>query len=350
LKRDPYDVVLATHEQGFLLARVRNEIQELAGLALPEFSTINQMQGKADFVRTLDELNLPYPQTSIVRTRAQLQQTQKFPCFVKLAHSTAGMGVFRVADSSELDIVTRRLESEGRLDGETEILVQQTGLGKLSIVQSVFQHGKLVGTHCAQARVQGVGGAPMARESVWHPHVIEDIRKLGQHLNWHGALFIEYFHDADSNEVEYMEANPRIGETFNATRCGVNLCEQLVRVSLGEEVPPLPPGEIGIRTHQSFMIAMSAATKGLNRRQLVTDLYDACTSTNDFHDSEDELTRWKDDLPSVIPAAAVVLQLLLSPRSASRIVEKTVANYSLPESAASVIRELSIDELRKCFD
>jgi predicted ATP-grasp superfamily ATP-dependent carboligase len=84
-----YDVVLPTHEQVYLLSRFRDAFAPHVGLALPEFSALERLQNKAEFSRLLDELGLPQPQTTIVRTRADLNRVWRYPFFLKLAHSTA---------------------------------------------------------------------------------------------------------------------------------------------------------------------------------------------------------------------------------------------------------------------
>ena len=64
--------------------------------------------------------------------------------------------------------------------------------------------------------------------------------QIGARLAWHGAFFIDYFYDHVSRRPEYIEANPRIGETVNAMLAGLNLPQLLVRISLGEAPPRAP--------------------------------------------------------------------------------------------------------------
>ena len=349
LREEEYDVLFPTHEQVYLLARVQDQLRKLVGIALPSFEAIDRMQGKADFIRLLDELQLPYPETSLVRTAEQLQSHNEYPYFVKGSHGTAGTAVWQVKDNDDMKTIADRLLGEGHLDGKSEILVQSPGKGVLSIIQLVFQNGQLVGSHCAQARALGVGGSPMARVSVAHPNVVEDMRRLGEALNWHGAFFVEYFYDEETGQPEYLEANPRIGETFNATLCGVNLCEQYLRVAVDEAVSPLVAGETGVRTHQGFMILMAEAMQGGSRRRLFGEVSNAFRARENYDSSDDELTRMKDDWLSIIPASAVTMQLLAAPKLAKRIVDNTVRNYSLPERAAQIIREMSDEQLQRCF-
>ena len=153
------------------------------------------------------------------------------------------------------------------------MLVQQPARGVLSTVQAVFDRGGLVGVHCFEARRLGVGGMSTARISADHPIVREHVERIGEQLGWHGAFFIDYFFDRESGRPEYIEANPRIGETVNAMLSGLNLPELLVRVSLGESPPRAPLGRFGVSTHNFLMILMSAAHDGQSRAALLREMY-----------------------------------------------------------------------------
>ena len=87
----------------------------------------------------------------------------------------------------------------------------------------------------------------------------------------------------------------------------------------------------------------------LDCQKLLSQLRQGLRGRGLFADSEDELTRIRDDWPSLIPACAVTLQLLAAPRLAEGIVNATVNNYALPDSAVRAIRALSDEELAGCF-
>ena len=349
IRAERYDVLLPTHDQVFLLSRFRETLSEHVGLALPDFHAIERLQSKAEFVRLLDELNLPQPATTVVCTRQQLLQTDDFPSFIKLAHSTAGRGVQLVKNSGQLRDLVDEWESTGKLDGSNEILIQQPARGIQSTAQAVFQHGRMVGGHTFEARAIGVGGMSSARVSVSRPEVLDQVRRLGAHLDWHGAMFLDYFYDHDTGRPEYIEANPRVGETINAMLSGINLCELLVQVSMGHDVPTTPSGRAGVRTHSGFMILMWHALAGGGRRALLREWWHRQTGQDLYHDSQDELARLFDDPLSMLPAGAVCLGLLARPGSAEDIVNRTVDNYSLPDDAVSTISELSDDVAADCF-
>src|SRR5271154_2356043 len=56
-----FDVLLPTHEQGFLFARAGKRLSDRAGLALPRFESYRIAHNKACFSRLLDQLGLPQP-------------------------------------------------------------------------------------------------------------------------------------------------------------------------------------------------------------------------------------------------------------------------------------------------
>lgn len=340
VREGQYDVVLPTHEQVYLLSRYSEVLSPYAGLALPDFPSLERLHNKADFSRLLNELDLPQPDATIVRHRAELDAPWTYPFYLKLAHSTAGSGVFFIADSGALDRRADSLQRKGLLNGTSEVLLQQPARGVQSTVQAVFDRGRIVGIHSFESRRLGVGGMSAARVSVDHPLVREQVERIGKHLDWHGAVFLDYFFEAESGQPQYIEANPRIGETVNALLSGVNLPELLVRVSCGESPAPAPVGRVGTRTQSFLMIVMSAAFDGQSRRMLLREIADYRAGRGIYENSEDELTRPGEDPLSRLPRLWTISQLLAQPARAKRIVAKTVKNYSLPESATERIQSL----------
>src|SRR6478736_5262309 len=68
-----FDVLLPTHEQGFLFARMRQRLEGRAGFALPSFEAYRTAHSKAGFSRLLDQLDLPQPPTRIVTSAQALR-------------------------------------------------------------------------------------------------------------------------------------------------------------------------------------------------------------------------------------------------------------------------------------
>ena len=220
----------------------------------------------------------------------------------------------------------------------------------MCVVQAAFQHGRLIAAHCAESLGRGVGGGQGSRVSASHPIVVEHVRQLGQDLQWHGALFLEYFYDPATKQPLFIECNPRIGETLNATLSGVNLCELIVRISLGEELEPMQkPVTEGIRSFSDFFMLLQQSIGGANRRELLSEAIKMLTGRGQYRDSVPEITRPKQDPLSLIPAIATFAQLLLYPGLGRVIVNGTVDNYSLPQSGVEMIHALSDEQLDEFF-
>ena len=83
---------------------------------------------------------------------------------------------------------------------------------------------------------------------------------------------------------------------------------------------------------------MARAIEGATRRELIAEMARCYMRNGLYADSQDELTRLADDWLSGIPYTAIAAQLLVSPRSAERIVASTVENYALSPKAAQAIR------------
>ena len=234
LTRERYDVLLPVHEQAFLFAKVRERIPAGVGVALADFDSFLEVQGKVAFAHLMERLSLPQPATHIVHSRADLESMDHFPCYLKTDYSTAGRGVWRVTDKVERDRATLTLEQQGQLDGRHAIVVQEEAAGALCQAQAIFARGHLLAIHCTQTRGVSVGGGHAARMGVDHPQVREHLMVLGRALMWHGPLAVDYFFDEATGLPTYIECNPRLVEPMNATLSGVNLADLTVRVALGE--------------------------------------------------------------------------------------------------------------------
>lgn len=351
VRKNDYDVLFPVHEHIYLLAKVRERIEREVAVALPDFGMLQSMQSKSEFVRKLNSLNIPVPKTEIVSEFGELSGFDEYPCYVKLAHSTGGMGVAFIRDRNELTDLQVRFEREHRLATGSEILVQQPAPGIMCVVQAVFQHGRLIAAHCAESLARGVGGGQGLRVSASHPNVVRYVRKLGQRIQWHGAMFLEYFYDPNTGQPLFIECNPRIGETLNAKLCGINLSDLVVRISLGEVLEPVDhPVQEGVRSYSDFFLLLHQAIQGANRRTILQEAFSMMTGRGRYQGGVPEITHPKEDPLSLIPALATLGKMLVNPSSAGDIVSGTVGNYSLPQSGVDKIDQLTEEQLRKFFE
>jgi hypothetical protein len=179
--------------------------------------------------------------------------------------------------------------------------------------------------------------------------VVDDFRRLGERLAWHGPLFGEFFFDPATKTPQYIEFNPRIGDSANAAVSGVNLMQHWVDVALGRESPLPPATRPGELTHANMLILMSRAMEGASRRELWAEMQRQRRGEGHYARSHDELTRPGKDWLSVLPYVWVAGRLLARPAAAQEMVHRTVKNYALTADAARRIRDMRQDELQACL-
>jgi predicted ATP-grasp superfamily ATP-dependent carboligase len=344
LREGRYDVLLPVHEQAFLFARTQRRLAPQVGLAVTAFDQFALLQSKATFTRVLARLGLPQPRTRLVRSRAEMEAEAAFPYYVKQPYSTAGRGVWRVGDAAERAAVLDRLEAQGYLDGQTDIVIQSAASGVQCQAQAVFEHGSLIAIHCTSQRAVGMGGSQSARFGVDHPGVRSHLAELGRHLSWHGALAVDYFFDPATQQPLYFEANPRLVEPMNAVLSGVNLADLLVRLSLGESFKEagVRVGKLGVRSHSLLATLLGLAAANASRSRIAAEVVRAVAGRGVYSGSREDLTPLRSDPPSLLPLAVVIVGVLCNPAIANRLSAHTVADYSLTPKAVQTI--CSLDE------
>lgn len=345
-----YDLLLPTHEEVYLLSKYRDELSRHVGLAVPPFAAMQKMMGKVEFAQTMESLSLPTPPSEVVTLGPHSDSHARYPCYLKLNYATAGLGVRFIHGPREWQEAMDDFRRVGLIEGRTtRALVQQPASGTMCVVQAVFQEGELRAAHCARVIAAGIGGGAMVRVGVRHPEVVAHVRRLGEALRWHGAMFLEYLYDDAAERPSYIECNPRIGEPVNAHLSGVNLVDLLAKISTGQQVAGGEQPAAGVRSHVGFVRLIAEAMKGASRGELWRLWRSMQRGEGIYRDAANEMTRPTEDRLSRIPAAFVIGQLLLRPSSAVRLVEGTVNNYALSAATVRAIDAMSDDHARRLF-
>jgi len=314
LARGHFDILLPTHEQGFLFSRVALRLRDHVSFALPSFESYRAAHSKARFSALLAELGLPQPKTAIVSCAAELRRAISFPAAVKTAVGTASRGVWQVRDQCDLDRVTSELTATRAFSDA--VLVQRWIAGSTEKAQSVFCRGKLTGFHAYRQIALGVGGGEAIKESVSRPAVREMLERIGGRLAWHGALSVDYLVPAHDPRPHLIDCNPRLVEPMNAYASGTDLVALLLDVSRGEAPAALPEGRAGVRTHLAIQALLGCAARGGSRRELMREslrLWEGCAP---YNASCEELTPLRADWMSAVPVGLTTLMLLASPHTA----------------------------------
>jgi predicted ATP-grasp superfamily ATP-dependent carboligase len=312
-----FDVLLPTHEQGFLFARVRERFEGRVGLALPSFESYRMAHSKAGFSRLLVQLNLPQPPTRIVTSAQALRDAIRFPSVIKTSVGTASRGIWFVRHADDLELALRDLDAGDAF--ADEVLVQDLIAGTTEKAQSVFSRGTLLGFHAYRQLAAGVGGGEAIKQSVSRPSVRAYLEKIGAHLGWHGALSVDVMMPHEGTAPLLIDCNPRLVEPMNAYRSGVDLVGLLLRVSQGENSAPLPEGHAGVLTHLAMQALLGCASRGGTRSDILRECARLLTASGPYAGSIEELTPVRLDWFSAVPLGMTAVFLLASPKSAVKL-------------------------------
>jgi hypothetical protein len=312
-----FDVLLPTHEQGFLFARAKQRIEGRAGLALPSFESYRTAHSKAGFSRLLDRLGLPQPPTQIVTSAQQLREVVRLPAVVKTSVGTASRGIWFMGNADDLESAVHDLGVGDAF--ADEILVQDLVAGTTEKAQSVFCCGQMIGFHAYRQVMAGVGGGEAIKQSARRPVVQAHLEKVGRALDWHGALSIDYIMPDDGDTPLLIDCNPRLVEPMNAYRAGVDLVGLLLLLSLGETPAALPESREGVLTHLAMQALLGCAARGGTRRDIARECLRLFANSGSYAGSTEELTPVEADWISAVPLAVTVALLLASPKSAIKL-------------------------------
>lgn len=330
LARRRFDVLLPIHEQGYALSKTREAIENHVSVALPSHAAYQKAHNKASFSCLLSDLGLPQPRTQLVRTREQVLALDHFPLILKAATGTASRTVWPVKGPRELAAAVKELARRGAFSDD--VVVQEFIEAPVEHAQAVFDRGRLLGIHAYLQIARGAGGGDAVKESVDRPLVRKHLARIGKHLEWHGALSVDYL-AAGEDDVRYIDCNPRLVEPMNALLAGHDLLNLLLQVTRGASPEPLPAGRAGVRTHLALQALLGCAMRTRSRLELLRECRRLLTRTGIYRGSEEELTPLRIDGPSVIPTLFAAAWLLIRPRAVEQLASRGWGAHLLnPES------------------
>lgn len=306
-----YDVLLPTHEQGFLFARVQQRLLDRVGLALPGFESYRAVHSKAGFSRLLDQLELPQPATRIVHSESELRDAKRFPSIIKTSVGTASRGIWLVRDERDFEFALQDLNAGGAF--ADEVLVQEFVAGAIEKAQAVFCRGELLGFHAYRQIAAGAGGGEAIKQSVVRPRLRSHVAHIGQALGWHGALSVDCIMGEDGAAPLLIDCNPRLVEPMSAYLAGLDLVGLLLRISAGEVPAKAGESRADVRTHLAMQALLGCAAGGGTRRDLVRECWNLAAGGGPYAGSAEELTPLRLDWISAVPLAMIAMVLLAAP-------------------------------------
>jgi len=331
-----FDVLLPIHEQGLALAKVREALTPHVAIALPAFAAYQQALSKAGFSRLLSELGIPQPRTQLIGTPGQALARDDFPLALKSAIGTASRGVWIVRNGDELRAAVAQMREDQAFDDA--VLVQEYIDAPVEHAQAVFGEGRILGMHAYRQVARGAGGGDAIKESVHQPEVAEHLAVIGRHLDWHGALSVDYLAAETPAGIFYIDCNPRLVEPVNAMLAGHDLLDLLLKVTTGAQPAPLAPGRPGVRSHLAIQALLGCALRTRSRPALMRECWRLATGSGPYRGSQEELTPLRWDWPSVAPTVVLAHWLLANPGAAETMAGKRWGDHLLNPESVRLIR------------
>ena len=305
--------------------------------AVPPFEALARVQDKLAAFATLRELGLPQPPGDVITSAAELGAWRNFPVYLKTPVGTACAGVRRLASAADLNGLPGAWAAAADATG---LLAQQPAAGPLVMLQSVFDRGELVAFHAAERLREGARGGAGQKLSLDLPAARAHLGRLGQHLDWHGALSADVISTPDG--PVFIDINPRLVEPVNARRAGVDLVAVLLELACGQPVSIQPGAAAGIRTHQLLLAVLGAAARRSARSDIARELLAAGTRRGSFRSSTEELTpRLWQDPPSLALLLVAAAAVLVRPASWTFFAGGSVTAYALTAQAWTEILQRS---------
>jgi biotin carboxylase len=322
-----YDLLFPTQEQVTVLAACQEQIRrDGVTTIVPQFEALAAVQDKVAASATLERLGLPQPPTYVLANRDAVDRFDEFPAFVKSPIGTACSGVGLTRSRAELNelIAEWDLLDAFALGG---LVAQRPAEGPLAEVQSVFDHGELVGFHLNIRTREGARGGASHKRSILSPATRDAIEGLGHQLSWHGALSADVILTAAGPQI--IDINPRLVEPNNAWFAGVDLVELMVMLGKGERPPATAPGREAVATHQLLLAILGAAQHGRGRHGILAELVCAITRRGWYRASREELTPLRGDLMAALPLVAATAATLARPSAWTWFSSGSVSNYAI---------------------
>jgi hypothetical protein len=313
-----FDVLLPTHEQGFVFARARAGLSNRVGLALPDFESYR-----------------------IVKSEGELCGAIRFPSVVKTSIGTASRGVWFVRNAGDLEGVLHDLNANDAF--ADEVLVQDLIAGAIEKAQAVFCRGALLGFHAYRQIAAGAGGGEAIKQSVHRPDMRKRLAAIGDKLAWHGALSVDYIVPDDSATPLLIDCNPRLVEPMSGYLAGVDLVGLLLLVSLGEVPAAAPEGRADVRTRLAMQALLGCAMRNGTRRGVAGECWRLLRGSGPYAGSTEELTPLRLDWVSAVPLVTIAIALLASPQLAESLAKKGWGAHLLEIAS---IRQIEAENFR----
>jgi len=199
------DLIVPSWEEGFYVSRYANHID--ARVFAPQFSTIETLHNKANFVGLCEDLGLRTPKTVIAKNKETLQsaiaEIEPDDFVARPAFSRGGIVYFtnHGPRAGEMTI------DDCRPSEDNPYLVQEYVDGRDACSVSIVRDGKVLVHGTYEPSVAGSGGFAMQLTSIDDFGTLDVVTRVAERFDYTGFLCFDYRRTADGFVM--IECNPR---------------------------------------------------------------------------------------------------------------------------------------------
>jgi len=199
------ELLVPCFEEAFYIAAHLDELSEITNVFCNPLDTLKRLHNKATFVELTQELGIPIPRTTTVRSQDELREAvENYESFFARAVFSRG-GV-------ELFTNTGPLAGQIQLEDchpspENPWLVQDYVEGKDICSYSTAHYGKIVAHSCYEHEktIEHAGG--IVFNTIDEPQSFEIARKYIEGTGYHGQISFDYM--KTGHDLTMVECNPR---------------------------------------------------------------------------------------------------------------------------------------------
>jgi predicted ATP-grasp superfamily ATP-dependent carboligase len=275
-------VIPVTEAMVLLLSEGRDRFAGISALALPERDAYARTRDKLATLELAGQTGVPVPRTELVTTGREAiaaASSLGWPVVVKPRSASVFrdgrlVELFEVSYAETAEELRERMQ---RLEGRSEVLLQEYYRGEGQGVELLFERGRAVAAfqHRRLREVPVTGGASSFRESVpLDPTLYDYSVRLLTALEWNGLAMVEF--KLGDRGPRLMEINGRIwGSLPLAVKSGMDFPARMVELYLGSSStrngPPQTEYAFGVRSHNLDLevIWIGSALRGKRGKRLV---------------------------------------------------------------------------------
>jgi predicted ATP-grasp superfamily ATP-dependent carboligase len=283
------EVVVPVHEETFLMAKFKDELSRHVKVVLPDYKQILAVHNKDKWINIAQELNVPSPKTYLIEAlrRPGGLTNVLFPVLIKPKQGGGGWAITQVNSRHEL---SELLERELYIGLPWERFYAQEKIdGEVHCVAMLFCAGRYrAKVAYKQIREYPVsGGQATLRISLRNEDAEEGLRKILEHLKWHGICQADFVVDGKTGVSYLIDMNPRFwGSLAQGIASGVDFPYLLYKIAVEGDIEPVREFKTGVVT-QWFggdIRALLSLLKSSNARMDLVKKFVVSSSAAVFYD------------------------------------------------------------------